>query len=661
MSFLSRKNSQPDRRRGRGAAEGRADSDYDDYGYAPDAYQDDDAWSPDEYFSPEGIKGRWATGARPGERPGVGGRGRGRRASQDDRDGGRGYDEPGDGHDDSRYADSRYDDRDSGPHGPRGRAGAPGGYGQEYPGGPYQPDGYGQDEPYVNEDYGTGAYDLTEDDGAEQGDRPARGDRAGRPSRGGGRRRRDRGDRPDRGERTGSLRRLGRRDRDEEIWPDDGVSDEDYWASVAADRPFNSANAELDADPQHAADSRPMGRPAADRLLSSDRPMGADRPLPSDPRIAGEPRVASEQRGAGEHRTGSGRLGPPPGLSPAASAGPGAPGVLGAPPPNGYLPGSAAGTQGRPAQGGPGGIGDTNSGPMPRSGTGPNAFRSGTGPTASRPGGARPAAGLAQPSFSPPGAPQPGLSQPGLPQPGPAQPSFQPTNGGRHGRRPERQDRADWADRSERPDRRDRPDWAERTERIDRVPAADYPDPRMNGRAPDGRGRTQDSRVQDSRALDNPSQDSRGSGMWNQDFTTGDFPSQDTGSQGRSRWGADDDPLTSKAYSRSALTDTDGRSYRAARRSRVPDDRREAALNEQTQTFSMTGSYEADPQAAPARNPGHGGSQQSGQYPYDRGGTGSNPYPGGQPYPARPAQDKDHDRYRSPRPAGYGNGYPGRR
>ena len=325
--------------------------------------------------------------------------------------------------------------------------------------------------------------------------------------------------------------------------------------------------------------------------------------------------------------------------------------MLGAPPPNGYLPGSAAGAQGRPAQGGPGGIGDTNSGPTPRSGTGPNAFRSGTGPTARRPGGARPAGGLAQPSFSPPGAPQPGLSQPGLPQAGPAQPSFQPTNGGRHGRRPDRQDRA------ERPDRRDRPDWAERTERIDRVPAADYPDPRVNGRAPDGRGRTQDSRALDN----NPSQDSRGSGMWNQDFTTGDFPSQDTGSQGRSRWGADDDPLTSKAYSRSALTDTDGRSYRVARRSRVPDDRREAALNEQTQTFSMTGPYQADPQAAPARNPGHGGSQQSGQHPYDRGGTGSNPYPGGQPYPARPAPDKDHDRYRSPRPAGYGNGYPGRR
>jgi len=72
MSFLSRKNSQPEKRGGRAADRRRADSDYDDYGYAPDAYaDDDDAWSPDEYFSPEGIKGRWAAGARPGERSGV--------------------------------------------------------------------------------------------------------------------------------------------------------------------------------------------------------------------------------------------------------------------------------------------------------------------------------------------------------------------------------------------------------------------------------------------------------------------------------------------------------------------------------------------------------------------------------------------------------------
>jgi hypothetical protein len=298
MSFLSRKNSQPDKRGGRAADRRRADSEYDDYGYAPDAYQDDDdAWSPDEYFSPEGIKGRWAAGTRPGERSGVPGR-------------------SVSGHGDDGYG---YDDQGAGPQRARGataggnRAGyQPGGYPRDG----YGPDGYGQDGSYGNDDfeagpdYGTGGYDLTEDDG---GDRAERG--------GGGRRRRERG-----GERR---LRLGRRDRSPDIWPDDEVSDEDYWASVSADRPFHSANDALDADPaQAAADARPMGRPAgaarhggagesrltADRPLGADRGPGGDRHLGGDPRIAGEPRVASEQR------TGSGRLGPPPGLSPAASA-----------------------------------------------------------------------------------------------------------------------------------------------------------------------------------------------------------------------------------------------------------------------------------------------------------------------------------------------------
>src|SRR5215472_11952068 len=108
MSFLSRKNSRPDRR-GKAAAGRRSDSEYDDYGYAPEVYQDevyqdqdDDTWSPDEYFSPEGIKGRWASGARPGERPGAGGYG--------GRDGGAGYDDPGAGYDDARHGDPGYGD-----------------------------------------------------------------------------------------------------------------------------------------------------------------------------------------------------------------------------------------------------------------------------------------------------------------------------------------------------------------------------------------------------------------------------------------------------------------------------------------------------------------------------------------------------------------------
>ena len=74
MSFLSRKPARPGGR-------GRDDA-YDDYdGYAHDTYQnEDDGWSPGEYFSPEGIKGRWA-GEHPDGR--AGGRGQ-RDGSLDD-------------------------------------------------------------------------------------------------------------------------------------------------------------------------------------------------------------------------------------------------------------------------------------------------------------------------------------------------------------------------------------------------------------------------------------------------------------------------------------------------------------------------------------------------------------------------------------------------
>lgn len=576
MSFLSRKNSQPDKRGGRAADRRRADSEYDDYGYAPDAYQDeDDAWSPDEYFSPEGIKGRWAAGTRPGERSGV------------------------PGHSDDGYG---YDDQGAGPQRARGAAagGNRGGYQPGgYPRDGYGPDGYGQDGSYGNDDfeagpdYGTGGYDLTEDDG---------GDRA---ERGGGRRRRERGG--DRGERR---LRLGRRDRSPDIWPDDEVSDEDYWASVSADRPFHSANDALDADPsQAAAGARPMGRPAgaarhggaSESRLTAGRGPGGERHLAGDPRIAGEPRVASEQR------TGSGRLGPPPGLSPAASAA-----LSGQ---NGYLPGGTA-----PGRSAPAGTSGANSGPMARSSSGPMP-RSG--------GGQAPAHAAPQMYSAPPAHAAP----PARPAAGLAQPTFQP-NGARAASRPP-----------------ERPDWGERTERIDRVTATGYPEPRHGVRPQDPRG--QDSRG----ALE-------GQGVWRQDATN-----HDARNQGRPRRGADDDPLTSKAWSRSALTDTDGRSYRvAARRAQVPDDRRGAALNEQTQTFSMP-QYPADPQAGTARNPGHG-AQHSGQHPYSGNGP-SHPYPS-QPSPSRPATDQDDDRYRTPRPAGQGNngygtggygtgGYPGRR
>jgi hypothetical protein len=553
MSFLSRRNSRPDRRGGRADAGRRAETDYDDYGYdyAPDDYQNDDNWSPDEYFSPEGIKGRWAAGAPPADRPGD----RGRHAD------GRGYAEPGAGYDD--YGSQR----------------TPG------PGGGYGPDSYhdayGQDSGTGDDAYGTGGYDVPE--GAEDD----------QSERSGGRRRRDRGERGDR------RRRLGRRDKGDDIWPDDGVSDEDYWASVTAERPLASASGALDADPLQAADNRPLARPAG--------PAGAAGPVSAAGSVSAA-RPASASRPAAESRTGSGRLGPPPGL-------------------NGY-----------PSR--------RNSGPMPRPVTGPNA--------------ARPAAGLAQPAF-----PQQAPIQPGAGPAGPPQPSFHPTGSRGASRQPERPHRPD------RPERPERPDWTERTERMDPVSSTGYPDPRTSGRGqpappapaspapPRGRGDSADRRLPDRRDL------SREPGR-----TSGGWPS------------ADDDPLTSKAFSRSALVDTDGRSYRAAHRSQVPADRRAAALTEQTQTFGMNGQFQADPQAPTASYPAYNGQQpgqQSGQRqpgrptgqnpvqqprqpvqspPYDRGATSSYPYPS-QPYPSRPVLDSDEERYGRPPRAGGGNGHGG--
>jgi hypothetical protein len=546
MSFLSRRNSRPDKRGGRADAGRRAETDYDGYDYAPDDYRNDDNWSPDEYFSPEGIKGRWAAGARPGDRPG----GRGRHAD------GRGYAEP----------DVGYDD-----YGSQQTWGPGGGYGRDS----YR-DAYGQDGGNGDDAYGTGGYDVPE--GAEDD----------QSERSGGRRRRDRGERGDR------RRRRGRRDKGDDIWPDDGVSDEDYWASVTAERPLASASGALDADPLQAVDNRPPARPAG--------PAGATGPVSAA-------RPASESRLAAESRTGSGRLGPPPGV-------------------NGYPPRS-------------------NSGPMPRPTTGPIA--------------ARPAAGLAQPPFTQPAFTQPAPIQPGAGPAGPPQPSFQPTGSRGASRQPERPAH---------------PDWTERTERMDRVSSTGYPDPRTSGRAQPaspapaspastaparGRGDSADRRLPDRRDL------SREPGR-----TSGGWPS------------ADDDPLTSKAYSRSALIDTDGRSYHAAHRSQVPADRLAAAPTEQTQTFGMNGQFQADPQAPTASYPAYNGqqpNQQPGQrqpgrhsgqhpvqqprqpvqsHPYDQGATSSYPYPS-QPYPSRPVLDTDEERYGRPPRAGGGNshgGYP---
>jgi hypothetical protein len=135
----------------------------------------------------------------------------------------------------------------------------------------------------------------------------------------------------------------------------------------------------------------------------------------------------------------------------------------------------------------------------------------------------------------------------------------------------------------------------------------------------------------------------------------------------RSLPGTDDDPLTSKAYSRNALTDTDGRSYRAAsRHGRGPDDRGSGAVGEQTQTFGMSGQYPAEPQQGSASRypatraeirPNIPVYQPSGPQfppPADRGSS-ANPYHEQAPSAWPPGPDRTLDQYARPN-AGGGSG-----
>ncbi len=324
----------------------------------------------------------------------------------------------------------------------------------------------------------SGAYDLPE--GADE-DRPERG-------------RRRRRDREDRGERTGILRL--RRDRGEDIWPDDGISDEDYWASVAADRPLD--------------------RPRCGRRPGPGGPPGGRRRAGPGQR-AGE-HQASEQRAGGprDQRGGPGRLGPAPGLArpgPRPGTGPQAtrPGAAGrtsgpnalrpgpdpagrSSGPNALRPDTARRTSGPNAmRPGPDGIG-RSSGPDPsRADSGPQGLRTADSP-GPRPGavGTRPGTGAARtvgvtasrppaggrdsssgpnPGWTTGGQAGPGTGSGAFPPP-PARPTFQPAAhpsatapGGRSA---------------------DRDEWGERTERIERVNASGYPDPRpaSRGQAP---------------------------------------------------------------------------------------------------------------------------------------------------------------------------------
>ncbi|MBO0803120.1 MAG: hypothetical protein J2P25_08610, partial [Nocardiopsaceae bacterium] len=220
---MNRRSSRSDRRDGATGSGGtRGGRDYDDDYEYDDYQQDDDAWSPDEYFSPEGVRGRWASDS---SRPSAGRGGR--------------YGSPGEDYDGDGY-----------------------GPGAGYDTGGFDSGGFDSGE-YAYGDYPDGYQDYGDDGYEADGDAPAR--------RGGRRRRTDKADKGERG-----LRRLVRRgERDADIWPDDGVSDEEYWASVAADKPLPTAEPE---DSTQVMTAKHAGSPLGSRASAGPGAAGRSGP-----------------------------------------------------------------------------------------------------------------------------------------------------------------------------------------------------------------------------------------------------------------------------------------------------------------------------------------------------------------------------------------------
>ena len=228
----------------------------------------------------------------------------------------------------------------------------------------------------------------------------------------------------------------------------------------------------------------------------------------------------------------------------------------------------------------------------------------------------------------------------------------------------------------------DRGDWGERTERIERVNASGYPDQRPGGRGPGGpAGRRRAIRCARARpgrqrqmadAGQAPADGARPTGATQTgasrparrrpargpatdrregDRDSGGWPVPARGAA--PAWnGTDDDPLTSQAYSRSALGETDGRSYRvAARRSQA-----QTMLTEQAETF-ITGQYQSGQYQTGQYQSGQyqSGQHQSGQH--QSGHTGDYPTAAFQPTEQRTGE---YRQYRDDAPATAGQPAAGR-
>jgi hypothetical protein len=116
----------------------------------------------------------------------------------------------------------------------------------------------------------------------------------------------------------------------------------------------------------------------------------------------------------------------------------------------------------------------------------------------------------------------------------------------------------------------------------------------------------------------------------------------------RGRHSNGEDPLTSDAFS--LRSSTDGRSYRSSRRSGLSPDQYNAALSQETQTFSLadspSGGYPVQQYDPPQPQPGrrHAGDRPSGAYPAqpapaDTYNYPTGQYPQGQPAPASNGYD----------------------
>jgi hypothetical protein len=274
--------------------------------HEPPAPQDDEEWSIDDYRSAHPIRGKYATPSG-GRGPAGPGAGDPRRAP-----GGRDYQSGGYQSAPPALAADQYD---------RGSANG------------YSPAGYGppQTAPDEWQQPGGPGYEAAEAYPDEEPE-PVEGKKKG----------------------LGKLFRFGRRreEAEEEIWPDDGVSDEDYWASVSNERMPST-----DQPRQGGSPFPPAGRSAGSRPTTMDaRAVDPRAPMVTPvtgPRQQAAPRPAAglAQPPAASANTpggGLGMAGGPGGLGPSQRQSPiGGPGRFGgrdqdprnAPDPRGGPPG----------------------------------------------------------------------------------------------------------------------------------------------------------------------------------------------------------------------------------------------------------------------------------------------------------------------------------